>query len=226
VATQIATGLTVRTQEGDEIGQIKEIESGSFKVDASMERDYWLSAELVETVEDNSARLTLSRDHLNELKADSPEDASRLDAIQLLIEMHDEAKAKFRQILDAPSGQDAGMMWDHLYPVLNVHEEMEDTYLYGPLASEQPQDAVLGHYIERQDEEIAPIKSLMQDVSQMTPTAEGWRTQIAAIRDGLARHIEEEEGRIFPRIREVWDEQRLRQAGEQMKMMKQTRLGA
>jgi hemerythrin superfamily protein len=40
----------------------------------------------------------------------------------------------------------------------------------------------------------------------------------------LAKHIREEEQDIFPRIKKVWDEIRLKQAGTGMKAMKAKKL--
>ena len=47
-----------------------------------------------------------------------------------------------------------------------------------------------------------------------------WLSIVRDIHSGLANHIREEEGDIFPRIRKVWGETCLKQAGTEMEDMK------
>ena len=63
-----------------------------------------------------------------------------MNAIQLLEEQHQKAKAAFGKLLAAAPAQ-RGDLWKALQPELKGHEEIEDTCLYGPLAEEHP----LGH---------------------------------------------------------------------------------
>ena len=148
------------------------------------------------------------------------------DAIDLLMQMHREAKQQFMQILGASDGKQAAQMWKQLQPVLKVHEQMEEQYLYDPLKAERGSNTELGAWEPQHEREVDEIEQMISQADKMEQGAAGWRDQIRRISDTLAEHIAEEEGTIFPRIRQVWDEQKLQQAGKQMQQLKQQKLSS
>src|SRR5579859_5910059 len=146
-------------------------------------------------------------------------------AIALLMQMHREAKTPFRQILDSGSGGQAAMRWNTLEPTLKLHEEMEEQHLYNPLKQEQGRGSEPGDWEPRHEREVQELSAMIAQADNLSPTDERWLPQIRRINDALARHIDEEETTIFPRIQQVWDRERLERAGQQMQAMKQQRLG-
>jgi hypothetical protein len=62
----------VFTQDGTEIGKVKEIQGAFFKIDAPMEPDYWLRDDGV-VAEGNDVRLPFDADVLDVLKLGEPE---------------------------------------------------------------------------------------------------------------------------------------------------------
>ncbi|HZQ37368.1 MAG TPA: hemerythrin domain-containing protein, partial [Dehalococcoidia bacterium] len=106
-----------------------------------------------------------------------------------------------------------------------VHEEMEERYLYDPLKEELGRGTELGDWEPQHEHEIEEVNALIAQADDLSPSDSRWLPQIRQIRDTLARHIDEEETMIFPRIQQVWDRGRLEQAGQQMQQMKQQRLG-
>ena len=148
------------------------------------------------------------------------------NAIDLLMQMHREAKQQFMQILGASDGQQAVRRWKQLQPVLKVHEQMEEQYLYDPLKAERGSNTELGQWEPQHEREVNEVEQMISQADTMEQGAAGWRDQIRRISDTLAEHIAEEEGMIFPRIRQVWDEQKLQQAGMQMQQLMQQKLSA
>jgi hemerythrin superfamily protein len=146
-------------------------------------------------------------------------------AIALLMQMHTEAKTQFTQILNSASNDQAELLWRKLQPVLKVHEEMEERYLYDPLKAEQGRGTELGDWEPQHEHEVEAVNALIAQADDLSPSDGRWLPQLRQIRDTLARHIDEEETMIFPRIQQVWDRDRLERAGQQMQQMKQQRLG-
>ncbi len=147
-------------------------------------------------------------------------------AIALLMQMHTEAKTQFMQILNSSSGDQAEMRWRKLEPVLKLHEEMEERYLYDPLKQEQGSGTELGDWEPQHEHEVEQVNALIAQADNLSPSDDRWLPQIRQIRDTLARHIDEEETMIFPRIQQVWGRDRLEQAGQQMQQMMQQQLGS
>ena len=62
----------VFTSDGDRIGKIKEVGGGSFKVDATMQPDYWLPTDTVASTSGNRVTLSFHKDRLGEYKSSEP----------------------------------------------------------------------------------------------------------------------------------------------------------
>ena len=72
-------GYPVHDRNGFELGKVKEIQGHSFKVDAPMQRDYWLGDECVDDTTADIVRLAVDRDELDRYKLDHPGDLGSLD---------------------------------------------------------------------------------------------------------------------------------------------------
>lgn len=68
----IRPGQPVYTLDGDKIGDIKEVRGDYFKVDASMQPDYWLSCECIRggAVANDRVMLSFDKDNLGDYKVD------------------------------------------------------------------------------------------------------------------------------------------------------------
>ncbi len=221
-ATDLSVGATVLTADDRELGTIKEVATQAFKIDASMKPDYWLNIHTVMGVEDGSVRIGVEGDHLGEFSAGSSEEADSLDAIQLLIEMHGEQKAYFKKILGA-QGAEAGRLWDDLIPILKVHEEMEDQFVYGPLEAEL-NDGPLADYDDEHQSQVDEVEGMIERTRSMAPGSDEWRGLIEQIKSTLEEHISEEESEIFPAVNDAWTEETLADTGKRMLEFKERRL--
>ena len=220
MSKSLSPGTPIITRDSQSIGTVKEVRGAFFKVDAPHEMDYWLTKGLVSEANAQQATLMVDNDKVGDFHRDEPSDGEQNDAIGLLKEMHDEARATFAQILSLPVTQPRDTMWKQLEPVLKVHEQMEDTYLYGPLAEERPAGSELGDWEAEHDREVHGVDELIARLDSLNPIDTPWTATLDEIRMKLSDHIKEEESDIFPRIRKTWDEARLTRArGDMLKMM-------
>src|SRR5688572_14092514 len=119
-----------------------------------------------------------------------------MDAVQFLLREHEIAKAKFAEIEQTPPPLRAEL-WQRLQPELKVHEHVEDTYLYGPLAQDpKAAGTKLATFQEHQDQDVAEVEALMREADALDPSGEAWFAKVLAIRDALAAHIATEETEI------------------------------
>ena len=70
-------GMRVFTVDGDELGTVKEVVGDRFKVDASMQPDYWLPTRSINAITDQDVQLGFTKEELGEAKVEAPEDADR-----------------------------------------------------------------------------------------------------------------------------------------------------
>jgi hypothetical protein len=67
-----AVGAAVITIDGRELGKVKEVSDGWFKVDARLRRDYWLPSDLIETSSAMTVQLSFASERLSDLKSSQP----------------------------------------------------------------------------------------------------------------------------------------------------------
>jgi hypothetical protein len=142
-----------------------------------------------------------------------------MNAIQILRGMHADTKVRFKVILGIDDAQLANQEWLALQPLLKLHEEIEDQFVYGPLRQEFGPGTPLGDWEVRHDADVEFVEQLVEQSSQLAPGTPAWRMCVATIMDALSNHVMDEEGQIFGRVEQVWDAARLEQAGAQMQKL-------
>jgi hypothetical protein len=139
-----------------------------------------------------------------------------MDAIQFLTHEHEVAKAAFRKIQAAP-GRERGQLWKELKPELEVHEQIEETCLYGPVAQDADgKDSVLTEWKGRHAEEVRKVEEMIKEIDAMDSQDQRWLARVKDVQASLEAHIREEEGIIFSRVNQVWDRRRLDKAGAEL----------
>jgi hypothetical protein len=73
MSSNVAIGAPVKTHDGKELGKVKEIAGGCFKVDAPMRPDYWLASDCVTGNDGGSLTLSFDKDDLDEARREGPE---------------------------------------------------------------------------------------------------------------------------------------------------------
>ncbi len=142
-----------------------------------------------------------------------------MQATKLLNEEHGKAKAAFQDIEAAPAAQ-RGALWAKLRPELELHEKMEETHLYGPVAREVQVDRAFADWESAHHHEVQEAEGLIREIDGLDAADHEWLATVKKLRGALEQHIRTEEQEIWPRIEQVWDPSRLEEAGRQMAAMK------
>ena len=139
-----------------------------------------------------------------------------MDAIQLLRSMHADARTSFKLILGAAEPTAAAQEWERLQPQLDLHERIEDQFVYAPLRAEMGPGTPLGDWDIQHEADVTAVKRLIAEVGQLEAGTPTWQMGIAAVFELLSKHILIEENAIFGRIVQVWPAERLNQVGAEM----------
>jgi hypothetical protein len=148
-----------------------------------------------------------------------------MNAIALLRQMHADTKVRFKVILGSDDPGMAAAEWRALQPLLELHEQLEDEFVYTPLFEEMGPGTPLGDWYLQHDADVAVVKELIQAADSLDPATPAWRMTIAQVMDVLSKHVMDEEGQIFGRIEQFWGPERLAQAGAQMQELKDRATG-
>ena len=95
---------------------------------------------------------------------------------------------------------------------LTVHEIIEEEIFYPELkAHPKARDIVLEGFQEHH-----VVDLLMSELEQMDVADERWGAKAVVMKENIEHHIEEEEGEMFTKARQVFDRAELNDLGERM----------
>ena len=140
-----------------------------------------------------------------------------MNAIEILHEMHEEAKATFMK-LEQCDPKERQHIWHELQPILIIHEDMEEQFLYHPVAQELgDRDEMLKDWELKHGHQVQEAESKISSLNFADITGNDWLEMLRGLKMALEQHIQTEEGEIWPRIQQMWDGQKLDRAGEGIK---------
>ena len=135
-----------------------------------------------------------------------------VDALEELREMHVETREALERI-EAASPADRLSLWARLRPELELHEQIEDRFVYEPVARDAAGlDATLVSWDQEHEAQVGKANALIFTLDTIDPFEDGWLTQLVKLHEMLAAHIANEEQNIWPRIRRVWGDDELDRA--------------
>ena len=142
-----------------------------------------------------------------------------MDVIEMLREMHVEAKSAFQK-LEQASPNERGGLWGKLRPELVLHEQMEERFVYDPVTKDAGSDPVLSGWHEQHHQQVGEAEHMIEQIGQQDPKSDQFLHMVTQLRTTLEQHIQREEGDIWPRIRQVWGADKLDRAGQQVQQAK------
>jgi hemerythrin superfamily protein len=145
-----------------------------------------------------------------------------VDAIQLLMDDHRKVKTLLEQI---ESTTERGVktrteLFAQIKQELTIHEIIEEEIFY-PALKEHPKatEIVLEGY-----EEHHVVDLLMGELSELPVDDETWGAKAKVMKENIEHHVEEEEGEMFEKARQVFDAEELTRLGEVMAARKEAAL--
>jgi hypothetical protein len=107
-------------------------------------------------------------------------------------------------------------LFDRLRTELSIHEIIEEEIFYPALKSHpKAKDIVLEGY-----EEHDVVDHLMGELGTMSVEDETWGAKCKVMIENIRHHIEEEEGEMFQKARQVFDRAELDELGAKMEARK------
>ena len=141
-----------------------------------------------------------------------------MDALEILGQMHVEAKSAFQQIEQA-SPEKRAPLWAKLGPELKLHEQVEEQFVYDPAATALAEDQMLQEWHTHHHEEVGQAEQIISKINGMQAHDDEWLHTVKQLNAALEQHIQKEEAQIWPHIREVWGDH-LVEAGEKIQAEK------
>jgi len=142
-----------------------------------------------------------------------------MDGFLLLEQDHDRVKRLCNELNDKTSDQALErkrQLFAEIVAEIKLHEECEEKVLYPTLrAHPKLKDIVLEGY-----EEHHVVNLIIGELRNLNPEDEMWSAKAKVMQENLEHHIEEEEGKMFPRARKEMSKEEIEDLGHQMQAIK------
>jgi hemerythrin superfamily protein len=135
-----------------------------------------------------------------------------MKATEVIERDHRAAEALFTQFNDA-GPDEKGDLARKIFKALDTHELMEDNHFYPALKDAAGEDDATLDNIEQ---EQAELKVEVMGVQAMDFITREHDEHIAKVMEKVLAHAKKEESVIFPKAKELLDEDMLEQLGEEM----------
>ena len=121
------------------------------------------------------------------------------NALSLLESDHREVEGYFEQYKGAKSGDDKKQIAGKICAALRIHAQIEEELFY-PAARKATKDADL---LDEATVEHAGAKILIAEIEAMQPGMPLYDAKVTVLREQIQHHVKEEEGELFPKVRET-----------------------
>lgn len=137
-----------------------------------------------------------------------------MDALELLKEDHDKVKHLFEQAQSAENEKKKRAIFDDIKMELETHSRIEEEIFYPAMEKhDELKDLVLESI-----EEHKQVKTLLREIDNLKSDSEKFEPKLNVLMENVKHHAEEEEeGKMFPKVRDVCSASDLEELGQELK---------
>ena len=151
-----------------------------------------------------------------------------MNALDLLKEDHDRVDKLFQKVEATDEGEHMPL-FEQIMEELEVHTHIEEMIFY-PQIKEQG-DEELKKLVNEGVEEHRQAKMFLRELDALKSEGERFEAKLKVLMEDIKHHVQEEEGEMFPMIREQFDEAQMQELGQQLdaekrKFQKSSRAGS
>jgi hemerythrin superfamily protein len=144
-----------------------------------------------------------------------------MDALELLKQDHQKVKKLLTSATAAKDKTEQKRLFREIKTELEVHARIEETIFY-PAVQEHEE---LKDMVFESIEEHRQVKTLLRELGRVTPGSDKFRAKLKVLNDNVEHHAEEEEeGKLFPKVRKTFSSTELEELGQELEAAKHKRL--
>jgi hemerythrin superfamily protein len=144
-----------------------------------------------------------------------------MDALELLKTDHKTVKDLFKKVEASKNDKQQKQLFEEIKMELETHTHIEETVFYPAVAKhDELKDMVLESL-----EEHKQVKTLLREMDNLTEDSEKFEPKLKVLMENVEHHAEEEEeAKMFPKVRKLMDAAALDQLGEELEAAKDKQL--
>ena len=139
-----------------------------------------------------------------------------MNALELLKQDHHTVKELFEKAESAPD-QEKKKLFDEIHTELETHAMIEENIFYPAVQKHgELKDMVLESI-----EEHKQIKTLLREMDNLKSDSDKFEPKLKVLMENVEHHAEEEEeGKMFPKLRQLMNERELETLGQELEQAK------
>ena len=140
-----------------------------------------------------------------------------MDALELLKQDHQTVKELFEHAEGIEDRKEQKKVFRQIKTELDTHARIEETIFYPAMEKhEELKDMVLEAI-----EEHKQVKTLLREIDDLVKDSEKFEPKLTVLKENVEHHgEEEEEGKMFPKVREIVDRETLEKLGQELERAK------
>ena len=142
-----------------------------------------------------------------------------MNAIELLKEDHDRVDKLFQKVKANEDGDNKDI-FEKIKAELDVHAHIEEAIFYPKLIADG--DEEVKKITLEGIEEHRQAKMFLRELANLADDSEKFQPKLKVLMEDIAHHVQEEEGQMFPMVKEQFDEFTLQELGKEMEKEKKT----
>jgi len=144
-----------------------------------------------------------------------------MDALELLKTVHKTVKDLFKKVEASKNDKQQKQLFEEIKMELETHTHIEETVFYPAVAKhDELKDMVLESL-----EEHKQVKTLLREMDNLTEDSEKFEPKLKVLMENVEHHAEEEEeAKMFPKVRKLMDAAALDQLGQELEAAKDKQL--
>jgi iron-sulfur cluster repair protein YtfE (RIC family) len=140
-----------------------------------------------------------------------------MNAIDLLKEDHDKVDKLFQKV-QATEDSEHEALFEKIKQELEIHTHIEEKLFYPKLMEEG--DEELQKLTKEAVQEHHQAKMFLRELSGLAEDSEKFEPKLKVLMEDIKHHVQEEEGQMFPMIKEQLDEYTLQMLGNELEKEK------
>jgi hemerythrin superfamily protein len=143
-----------------------------------------------------------------------------MDALELLKKDHKAVKDLFKKIAANKNAKQQKELFEQIKTELETHTHIEETVFY-PAVEENPE---MEDMVAESLEEHKQVKTLLREMEKLTADSDKFEPKLKVLMENVEHHAEEEEeGKMFPKLRKLMNAERLEELGQELEDAKEKR---
>ncbi|MCC3765369.1 hemerythrin domain-containing protein [Glycomyces sp. TRM65418] len=130
------------------------------------------------------------------------------DVVELIMQDHREVERLFDQLKNSPETRP--LLTPVLAALLVAHSRAEEAEVY-PAAKDEAGDV---EDVAHSQEEHAKAEQMLKRLVEADPESDQYGQLLTELEEAISHHVEEEESKVLPDLKEAFDEQRRMQLGK------------